>query len=159
MSDNTSPVTSTHSDGYQQIVIALECSQNSKQVLAKAAGILAKHPGADYSIVHVVLDVIIADWAGLPGQVAPEVDQQELIDAGADYLKPLIEQAGLDPNKLTIVFGTPANAILDQAAETNSDLIIAGSHSRHGLELLLGSTAHKILNLASSDVLLVRTPK
>ncbi len=39
------------------------------------------------------------------------------------------------------------------------DLIISGSHSRHGLEVLLGSTAHKILNLAKCDVLLVRCPK
>lgn len=159
MSDNTSTPTDKNNDSYQKIIIAVECSQNTKQVLAKAASMLSKHPNADYSLVHVVLDVIIADWAGLPGQVPPAVDQKELIQAGADYLKPLIEEAGLDPNKLTIVFGTPAQAILDQAEEQNSDLIIAGSHSRHGLELLLGSTAHKILNLASSDVLLVRTPK
>jgi len=144
---------------YKNIVIALECSQNAKQVLAKAANIIAKHPEADYTLVHVVLDVIIADWAGLPGQVPPAIDQKELAQAGADYLKPLIEAAQLDPNKLTVVFGTPAQAVLEHADSVEGDLIIAGSHSRKGLEVLLGSTAHKILNLAKSDVLLVRTPR
>lgn len=144
---------------YQKIIVALECSQNAKKVLEKATEILSKYPSAEYSMVHVVLDVIIADWAGLPGQVPPAIDQQELAQAGADYLKPMIEEAKLDPNLLTVSFGSPAQSILEQAKAENADLIIAGSHSRHGLEVLLGSTAHKILNLAECDVLLVRTPK
>lgn len=144
---------------YKNILIALECSHNTEQVLAKGAEIKALYPDASYSLVHVVLDVIIADWAGLPGQVPPAIDQQELAQAGADYLKPLIEKSGLDENKLTVCFGSPAQAILELADSSNSDLIIAGSHSRRGLEILLGSTAHKILNLSKCDVLLVRTPK
>jgi universal stress protein A len=53
-------------------------------------------------------------------------------------------------------YGFAAQEILDQAKEVDADLIIAGSHARHGLERLLGSTAHRILNLADCDVLLVR---
>ena len=51
---------------YKNILIALECSHNTEQVLAKGAEIKALYPDASYSLVHVVLDVIIADWAGLP---------------------------------------------------------------------------------------------
>lgn len=144
---------------YQNILVALECSHNAEQVLNKAAEVKTHYPEAKISMVHVVLDVIIADWAGLPGQVPPAIDQKELAQAGADYLKPLIEQAGLDPNDLVLCFGTPAQSILEQADNSGTDLIIAGSHSRRGLEVLLGSTAHKLLNLAKCDVLLVRTPK
>lgn len=144
---------------YQNILIALECSHNAEQVLAKAAEIRSLYPTATYSLVHVVLDVIIADWAGLPGQIPPAIDQKELAQAGADYLKPLIEKSGLDKNLLTVCFGSPAQSILEIADSNRADLIIAGSHSRRGLEKLLGSTAHKILNLAKCDVLLVRTPK
>ena len=68
---------------YKNILIALECSHNTEQVLAKGAEIKALYPDASYSLVHVVLDVIIADWAGLPGQVPPAIDQQELAQAGA----------------------------------------------------------------------------
>lgn len=144
---------------YKNILVAVECSQSAKQVLQKAAEFLSEDGSVKLNLVHVVLDLIIADWAGSPGQIPPPLDQEELAQSGANYLKPLIEDAGLDPNNLIVCFGPPAQTVLKQAENLNTDLIIAGSHSRHGLEVLLGSTAHKILNLAESDVLLVRTHK
>ena len=42
------------------------------------------------------------------------------------------------------------------AREQGADLIIVGSHGRHGLALLLGSTANGVLHGASCDVLAVR---
>jgi universal stress protein A len=36
------------------------------------------------------------------------------------------------------------------------DLIIIGSHGRHGIRILLGSTANAILHSAKCDVLAVR---
>jgi len=144
---------------YKNILVAVECGQDAKLVLAKAASFLRDEEDIKLHIVHVVLDLIVADWAGSPGQIPPPLDQEALAQSGADYLKPHIESANLDPNELIMCFGPPAQTILKQADNLNCDLIIAGSHSRHGLEVLLGSTAHKILNLANCDVLLVRCPK
>lgn len=144
---------------YKNILVAVECSQSAKQVLEKAAEFLVSDGSVKLHLVHVVLDLIIADWAGSPGQIPPPLDQEELVQSGANYLKPMIEDAKLDPNNLIVCFGSPAQTVLKQADNLDIDLIIAGSHSRHGLEVLLGSTAHKILNLAACDVLLVRTPK
>ena len=144
---------------YKNILVAVECSQSSKHVLQKATEFSKANPEVTLNIVHVVLDLIIADWAGSPGQIPPPLDQEELAQSGANYLKPFIEEAGLDPNSLIVCFGPPAQTVLKQAENLKTDLIIAGSHSRHGLEILLGSTAHKILNLAECDVLLIRTPK
>lgn len=42
------------------------------------------------------------------------------------------------------------------AKEQRCDLIVVGSHGRHGLALLLGSTANDILHGAPCDVLAVR---
>jgi universal stress protein A len=42
------------------------------------------------------------------------------------------------------------------AKERGVDLIVVGSHGRHGLQLLLGSTANGVLHLAECDVLAVR---
>jgi len=144
---------------YKNILVAVECGQDAKQVLKKAAEFAQGNEDVKLNIVHVVLDLIVADWAGSPGQIPPPLDQEALAQSGADYLKPFIEEAGLDPNELIMCFGPPAQTILKQAENLEIDLIIAGSHSRHGLEVLLGSTAHKILNLASCDVLLLRCPK
>lgn len=144
---------------YNSILVALECGKDAKLVLDKAAALAKQNPDAKIHLVHVVLDLIVADWAGSPGQIPPPLDQEELAQSGADYLRPFIEEAGLDPNNLIMCFGPPAQQILKQADNLNADMIVAGSHSRHGLEVLLGSTAHKILNLAECDVLLVRCPK
>ncbi len=46
--------------------------------------------------------------------------------------------------------------ILDAAREHGVDLIVVGSHGRHGLALLLGSTANAVLHGAPCDVLAVR---
>jgi universal stress protein A len=39
------------------------------------------------------------------------------------------------------------------------DLVVVGSHGRHGLSLLLGSTANGVLHGAGCDVLAVRVGK
>ena len=46
--------------------------------------------------------------------------------------------------------------ILGAAKEHGADLIVVGSHGRHGLALLLGSTANAVLHGAPCDVLAVR---
>jgi universal stress protein A len=144
---------------YNNILVALECGKDAKKVLDKASALAKLNPDAKIHLVHVVLDLIVADWAGSPGQIPPPLDQEELAQSGANYLRPFIEEADLDPNNLIMCFGPPAQQILKQADNLSADVIVAGSHSRHGLEVLLGSTAHKILNLANCDVLLVRCPK
>lgn len=42
------------------------------------------------------------------------------------------------------------------AEDESTDLIIVGSHGRHGLALLLGSTASGVLHHSPCDVLAVR---
>ena len=46
--------------------------------------------------------------------------------------------------------------ILEEAESVGADLILTGSHGRHGVRLLLGSTANAILHGAKCDVLAVR---
>jgi universal stress protein A len=55
-----------------------------------------------------------------------------------------------------IEIGTTGRTILRLSAELKVDLIILGSHGRHGLAALLGSTARTVLNGADCDVLAVR---
>jgi universal stress protein A len=141
---------------YKNILVALECSKESEAVLERAKQLADLQGSASLHLLHVVIDIIAVDWVGMPGQVPPPIDQSELTDSAAQYLKPMIEKVGLDPSNLTMRYGFAAQEILDQAKDINADLIIAGSHARHGLERLLGSTAHRILNLSECDVLLVR---
>ena len=47
----------------------------------------------------------------------------------------------------------------NRATEQACDLIVVGSHGRHGLALLLGSTANDVLHGAPCDVLAVHLKK
>jgi len=87
------------------------------------------------------------------------VDQESI---RAEVLPKLAELAAKFEVKVddTIVdFERPVESILDNAAERGVDLIVMGSHARHGLGLLLGSTANGVLHRADCDVLSVRIKK
>jgi universal stress protein A len=55
-----------------------------------------------------------------------------------------------------LTYGQPRQEIHKLAKEKGCDLIIVGSHGRHGLGLLLGSTSNDVLHGAPCDVLAVR---
>lgn len=50
----------------------------------------------------------------------------------------------------------PKLVILEQAKKLHTDLIVMGSHGRHGISLLLGSTANGVIHHAQCDVFVVR---
>ena len=49
--------------------------------------------------------------------------------------------------------GDSAQVIIAEAKTLEVDLIIVGSHGRHGLALLIGSTADGVVHAAGCDVL------
>lgn len=65
-------------------------------------------------------------------------------------------QVGEAAARLAAVFGRPESEIHRMAETEAMDLVVIGSHGRHGLGLLLGSTANGALHGANCDVLAVR---
>lgn len=56
-----------------------------------------------------------------------------------------------------VTVGIPALMVTQQAAETNADMILMGSHGRRGLtRFLMGSVAHAVLHRSRCPVLVVR---
>jgi nucleotide-binding universal stress UspA family protein len=51
--------------------------------------------------------------------------------------------------------GDPWRAILEVSDEVDADLIVVGSHGYHGLDRLLGTTAARVANMATRNVLVV----
>jgi universal stress protein A len=61
------------------------------------------------------------------------------------------------PEKIIkIEFGSVKNEVLRVAEEIGADLIVIGSHGRHGLSRLLGSSTSGIVQGAECDVLTIR---
>lgn len=139
---------------YKHILLAVDFSDHAKQVTNKAEE-LAQANQAKLSIVHVVENLPITDAAY--GPIPFDVDlTQEWLDASKQRLKALGEKLGIPEQRQWLEIGSAKLEIVRVAEENGVDLIVVGSHGRHGLALLLGSTANGVLHHAKCDVLAVR---
>lgn len=145
--------------GYQRVLIAVDLQGNPEQVLAKVSGVTDINT-ASLHLVHAPLDPTYAYSAYIASSAyigeGWNFDRKQAIvdakEAAAGYL----ENAGLSNVEIHIDIGKALDIILDTAKEINADLIVIGSHGRHGIGLLLGSTANAVLHHAKCDVLAVR---
>ena len=64
-------------------------------------------------------------------------------------------QLNIAPSRRWLIWGEPQQEITQLAIQQQIDLIIVGSHGRHGFAVLMGSTAKDVLYHAECDVLAV----
>ncbi|SHE50494.1 universal stress protein A [Microbulbifer donghaiensis] len=138
---------------YKRILVGLDLSEESSQVLEKA-GELGKAFDADLSLVHVIEPLTFAYGGDIPMDLS-EV-QEQLQTQAKEQLRKAADQLNVPAERQHVVLGQPATEIHRLAEEQEADLIVIGSHGRHGLALLLGSTANGVLHGAGCDVLAVR---
>lgn len=141
-------------DNYRHLLVAVDFAPDKQAVLDRAVA-LAKANGAKLTLLHVVEYAALAYSGDL---IMPEevVVDQEMADQARKQLEELRQARGLSDADLVVEIGTPKQEIARVAAERDVDLIVLGSHGRHGLQLLLGSTANGVLHQAPCDVLAVR---
>ena len=82
--------------------------------------------------------------------------QDQLHDTAKIQLARLAASLDVPPDRCHLVFGRPETEIHLLAEQIEADLIVVGSHGRHGLALLLGSTSTGVLHGSPCDVLAVR---
>ena len=73
-----------------------------------------------------------------------------------EWLSSVAAHQGFDGAPGTATVGNPAYEIKGFASAKGADLIVIGSHGRHGVGRMLGSTANGVLHDAPCDVLAVR---
>ncbi|BBL56730.1 universal stress protein [Methylomonas koyamae] len=140
---------------YKHILLAADFFEHGGQVAEKAKRI-AEQNQAQLSLVHVVDNLPITDPAYGP-MIPFDVDlTQELIEATKKRLAELGQKLEVPVERQWLEMGSPKLEIVRVAEERQVDLIVVGSHGRHGLALLLGSTANGVLHHAKCDVLAVR---
>jgi len=138
---------------YRHILVALNLGEESEQVLSRAAAI-AQSNHARLSLVHVIEPLGYAYGGDIPMDLT-EIQQQ--LDAHAQkQLDEMARRVGVAPDDTHVLVGRTQNEIHRFAEEQGVDLVVVGSHGRHGLQLLLGSTASATLHGACCDVLAVR---
>jgi universal stress protein A len=142
---------------YQHILLAVDFSEDALQVGERAKQV-AQQSGAKLSLLHVVEDMNIGLGGGyelLP--VLAELPEQALLQEARAALAALAKKLGLENAETWVINAlSTKEGILGAAKDHHADLIVVGSHGRHGLALLLGSTANAVLHGAPCDVLAVR---
>jgi len=78
------------------------------------------------------------------------------VERATAWLSDLVERFGIDASAVNVIIGTPAVEIRQLAEKIGADLVVLGTHGRHGLGLMLGSTANAVLHGAPCDVLAVK---
>jgi universal stress protein A len=142
---------------YQKILVAVDLSSESEVVLRKAQ--LIADTDADIHLVYVqepmdnVYVGIVPQSAAFSGLGDLELQLGEELK---QKLTNLGEKFNLPSDKLHILNGSPAHEIHRFARESDTELIVIGTHGQKGLQLLLGSTANAVLHGAVCDVLSVR---
>lgn len=139
---------------YKHILLAVDFYDDDKLTKVKATQ-LAEQNQAQLSLIHVVENLPVTDIAY--GPIPFDTDlAEEWMAASKKRLGKLGQELGVPEQRQWLEMGSAKLEIVRVAEENGVDLIMIGSHGRHGLALLLGSTANGVLHHAKCDVLAVR---
>jgi len=139
---------------YAHILLATDLQQESQAVAEKARALAGLYQ-AKLSAIHAVESIPIYFGNEL---VLPETQEIEqlLLEQARKKMNQLCQSLAIAESNGHVEIGVTKFEIIEFARQHNVDLIVLGSHSRHGLEHLLGSVAGAIVNAAPCDVLAVR---
>ena len=138
---------------YKHLLIGLDLSPESQQVVDRVKQLFADRE-VKISICHILEPLAFTYGGDIPVDLSDV--QVQLEEQARQRLATLAEQLNVSEEDQHIVLGQPANEMRRMAKEENVDLIIVGSHGRHGLALIFGSTSNSVLHGAPCDVLAVR---
>ena len=140
-------------------LIAVDTSEEAEEVMA-AAKRLATATDAELSCVTVLRPLASGFTMGGMGMppYSEEVAALELnvTNDVRTQLENLAAEFGIQAEDVHVLQGNPATEIRALADKENVDLIVIGTHGRHGLGLVLGSTANSLLHGVNCDVLVIR---
>jgi len=143
---------------FKRILVPIDFSECSLSALAYALGLAVKLE-AKITLLHVVEPAIFADNY-LITPTAVEEANQNLVAAGRERLAALQRRAAAQSvaAEPLVRMGRAQSEISDTAEATGADLIVMGTHGYGGIkQLLLGSTAERVVRHAPCPVLTVRS--
>jgi nucleotide-binding universal stress UspA family protein len=139
---------------FRNILIAYDGSEHSRRA-AEIAGKLAREHGEDAELWVVSVVNAVTGELGEPFL-------SEMIERSAAIGQELINEAleytgeGVQMHR-EVLFGEPADCIVEVASTRACDLIVIGSRGMGALKsLLLGSRAQKVIHQAACPVLVVK---
>ena len=136
---------------YQHILLATDLHDDNKPVIDQAVA-LAKRNNAKLSVINVMPNIPYYMASGIPSIADLEDHLEE-----ENLKKMKLLEADIDmPAEFHMLHGSPKRKIVQLASDIDADIIVVGSHGRHGVEKFIGSTANGVLHRAHCDVLVIR---
>lgn len=142
---------------YQKILAAIDLNEDYAPIIEKALAL--------GSVENVVVVTVMEAWnmllaaggvdAGAEANVVADL-RARVEQSDKDKLCAIRQQYQLPESSAVLLEGKPAHEIKRYAQDNHFDVIVTGTHGRHGVKLLLGSTSSGILHGTPCDVLAVR---
>lgn len=143
---------------YNKILVAIDNTDEAENVVMSAMLI-----AEEYAEVHLM--TAVEPLSNIYGSMiwSPVVSdthslEESLVEQSKKHLTELGLRHGIDEQNVHVMLGSPASNIRELAEKIGADLIVVGTHGRHGVGLILGSTANSVLHGVNTDVLVVRLP-
>lgn len=141
---------------YQNVLAAVDLTtETANRVIEHARAFV--DDGGQLSVLHVVEPQYVQYSFDPTFRASFSRSLEEsALSAALERLTELCEPFGIDADHRFVTLGRTADQTHDLARSGGFDLIVTGSHGRHGVHRLLGSTANAILHGAPVDVATVR---
>jgi universal stress protein A len=140
---------------YRKVLAVVDLGPDSPAVVRRARELCAVS-GASLTLLHVV-EFVPAE--PLSDALLPTVQiEAELVERARARLITLANEPGSTAARSEVATGNVKAQITAFAREGQHDLIVIGSHERHGLSILVNLTEDTVLHAAPCDVLAVRLP-
>ncbi len=141
---------------YRKVLVALDLAGETEAVMKRAKSCVAE--GGELAVVHVLEPAYF--YYGMEPAIGalPDNFEADLLKRAEQEITAKTKAYGVPAKLCFIERGHAATQIQRLAEDRGVDLIVVGSHGRHGWRLLLGSTANAVLHGAKCDVLAVRVP-
>lgn len=136
---------------YKNILVAVDIFEKYHALLEQGQHLSDKF-GAKLNFVYVLPHVVTS--------IPYAYDVENELEADAKKRLAAVQQKeGLASAQVHLRHGNPKDEVTRLAKELKTDLVVVGSHGKHGIDLILGSTANGILHTAECDVLTIRVDR
>jgi universal stress protein A len=143
---------------YRRILLAVDLAPESVLVGHRAQEI-ATALGAELGIVHALEPLpLVAPIPPEPVGASLLAGQAELMEIAREQIGALARELRVPEERTQVVLGPIKSQIIRAAVYQKADLLVLGSHERHGLAFLIAPIEDAVIHRAPCDVLAVRIP-
>lgn len=143
-----------------KVILASDGSEHSMKAAAKTRWLAGLDPALEVIVLYVLPRPVTMDQAMTAGvSLNSKKYTEEFVKLSEQALAKTTEELGISAERVTqrVLIGVPGEVICDLAKEEGAELIVMGARGDSLVKaLLLGSTSHRVLQLAPCPVLLVR---